>query len=195
MDLEQVKQFLDENKDDTAVASYLGELRQPTAQDIEGYLDTAEGQKLLQPRLDSYFTKGLNSWKEKTLPNVIEDELKKRNPEMTEEQRRINDLEKKLEEQIKTAQREKVRNAAISHASSKDLPFKSDFLDYFIADDEETTLKNLSAVEEQFQSAVQKAVESKFKNGGREVEQGGNPSTTQTQDLSQIAEEISIRNQ
>lgn len=194
MDLEQVKQFLNENKDDKEVSAYLGELRQPTAQDVEGYLDTAEGKQLLQPRLDSYFTKGLNSWKEKTLPNVIEDELKKRNPEMTEEQRRINELEKKLEDQIKAANREKVRNAAMSHASSKELPFNSDFLDYFIADDEETTLKNLGTVEETFNAAVQKAIESKFKESGREIESGSKPANN-IQDLSEIAKSVNIRNQ
>lgn len=194
MDLEQVKQFLNENKDDKEVSAYLGELRQPTAQDVEGYLDTAEGQKVLQPRLDSYFTKGLNTWKENNLGKLVDAEVKKLNPEMTEEQRQINELKQQLEDQRREATREKLMNKAISHATEKELPSDSKLLSFFIGDDEETTLANLSTFEEKYQSAVQKAIESKFKESGREIESGSKPANN-IQDLSEIAKSVNIRNQ
>lgn len=194
MDLEQVKQFLNENKDDKEVSAYLGELRQPTAQDVEGYLDTADGQKVLQPRLDSYFTKGLNTWKENNLNKLVDAEVKKLNPEMTEEQRQINELKQQLEDQRKEAAREKNMNKAISHATDKQLPANSDLLSFFVGDDEESTLNNLGVFEETFNSAIQKAIESKFKESGREIESGSKPANN-IQDLSEIAKSVNIRNQ
>ncbi|WRM69782.1 hypothetical protein UM752_11235 [Staphylococcus aureus] len=35
--------------------------------DVKGFLDTEEGKRFIQPELDRYHSKGLESWKEKIL--------------------------------------------------------------------------------------------------------------------------------
>lgn len=171
MTLEEIKAWLESNKDNGDVQAYLGELSTPTVEGVEGFLDTAEGKKVLQPRLDSNFTKGLNTWKEKNLDKVVEEEVKKRNPDKTPEQIKIEELTKKIEDAEKARNRESLVNKALKVADDKSLP--KGIIDFFIGEDEDRTTSNLSKLEEDFNSAVQKAVDDRFKNGGREVP-GGN---------------------
>lgn len=192
MNLEKVKQFLEDNKDNEEVKLFLEELRRPTREDVEGFLETDEGRKLLQPRLDQYFTKGLNTWKEKNLEKLVEERVKELYPEETEEQKRIRALEKKIEEAERRERQKELLNKAILAATEKGLP--TDMVQFFVSEDEETTLSNLNMFEEKYKAAVQKAVDEKFKANGTEFKEGGTGST-QTISIAELAKEANIRNQ
>ncbi|MED5046505.1 DUF4355 domain-containing protein [Bacillus siamensis] len=189
--LEDVKKFLEENKENEEVQSYLNELSAVSADKVNGFLDTEEGKRLIQPRLDSYFTKGLDTWKANNLDALVDAKVKELYPEETEEQKRIRKLEKELEDQKTAAQREKLLNKAVSYASEKQLP--ADVVEFFIGEDEESTMKNLGAFEEKYNAALQKAIESKFQENGRDVQSGSNEPTNQDLDISSLAAEASIR--
>ncbi|WPC79736.1 MULTISPECIES: DUF4355 domain-containing protein [Bacillus mojavensis subgroup] len=189
--LEEVKKFLEENKENEEVKSYLNELSAVSAEKVNGFLDTEEGKRLIQPRLDSHFTKGLETWKANNLDALVDAKVKELYPEETEEQKRIRKLEKELEDQKTAAQREKLLNKAVSYASEKQLP--ADVVEFFIGEDEESTMKNLGAFEEKYNAALQKAIESKFQENGRDVQSGSNETTNQNLDISSLAAEASIR--
>ncbi|MGV6972727.1 DUF4355 domain-containing protein [Bacillus halotolerans] len=189
--LDEVKKFLEENKENEEVKSYLNELSAVSADKVNGFLDTEEGKRLIQPRLDSYFTKGLETWKANNLDALVDAKVKELYPEETEEQKRIRKLEKELEDQKTAAQREKLLNKAVSYASEKQLP--ADVVEFFIGEDEESTMKNLGAFEEKYNAALQKAIESKFQENGRDVQSGSNETTNQSLDISSLAAEASIR--
>lgn len=189
--LEDVKKFLEENKENEDVKSYLNELSAVSADKVNGFLDTEEGKRLIQPRLDSHFTKGLDTWKANNLDALVDAKVKELYPEETEEQKRIRKLEKELEDQKTAAQREKLLNKAVSYASEKQLP--ADVAEFFIGEDEESTMKNLGAFEEKYNAALQKAIESKFQENGRDVQSGSNEPTNQDLDISSLAAEASIR--
>ncbi|MFV9830178.1 DUF4355 domain-containing protein [Bacillus velezensis] len=189
--LEDVKKFLEENKENEDVKSYLNELSAVSADKVNGFLDTEEGKRLIQPRLDSHFTKGLETWKANNLDALVDAKVKELYPEETEEQKRIRKLEKELEDQKTAAQREKLLNKAVSYASEKQLP--ADVVEFFIGEDEESTMKNLGAFEEKYNAALQKAIESKFQENGRDVQSGSNEPTNQDLDISSLAAEASIR--
>ncbi|MDQ8054955.1 DUF4355 domain-containing protein [Bacillus velezensis] len=189
--LEDVKKFLEENKENEEVQSYLNELSAVSADKVNGFLDTEEGKRLIQPRLDSHFTKGLDTWKANNLDALVDAKVKELYPEETEEQKRIRKLEKELEDQKTAAQREKLLNKAVSYASEKQLP--ADVVGFFIGEDEESTMKNLGAFEEKYNAALQKAIESKFQENGRDVQSGSNEPTNQDLDISSLAAEASIR--
>ncbi|MCZ4246327.1 DUF4355 domain-containing protein [Bacillus amyloliquefaciens] len=189
--LEDVKKFLEENKENEEVQSYLNELSAVSADKVNGFLDTEEGKRLIQPRLDSHFTKGLDTWKANNLDALVDAKVKELYPEETEEQKRIRKLEKELEDQKTAAQREKLLNKAVSYASEKQLP--ADVVEFFIGEDEESTMKNLGAFEEKYNAALQKAIESKFQENGRDVQSGSNETTNQDLDISSLAAEASIR--
>ncbi|MFE9945464.1 DUF4355 domain-containing protein [Bacillus velezensis] len=189
--LEDVKKFLEENKENEEVQSYLNELSAVSADKVNGFLDTEEGKRLIQPRLDSHFTKGLDTWKANNLDALVDAKVKELYPEETEEQKRIRKLEKELEDQKTAARREKLLNKAVSYASEKQLP--ADVVEFFIGEDEESTMKNLGAFEEKYNAALQKAIESKFQENGRDVQSGSNEPTNQDLDISSLAAEASIR--
>ncbi|MCY8805763.1 DUF4355 domain-containing protein [Bacillus spizizenii] len=189
--LEEVKKFLEDNKENEEVKAFVGELSAVSADKVEGFLETDEGKRLIQPRLDSHFTKGLDTWKANNLDALVDAKVKELYPEETEEQKRIRKLEKELEDQRTAAQREKLLNKAVSYASEKQLP--ADVVEFFIGEDEESTMKNLGAFEEKYNAALQKAIESKFQENGREVQSGSNEPTNQSLDISSLAAEASIR--
>lgn len=189
--LDEVKKFLEENKENEEVKSYLNELSAVSADKVNGFLDTEEGKRLIQPRLDSHFTKSLDTWKANNLDSLVDAKVKELYPEETEEQKRIRKLEKELEDQKSAAQREKLLNKAVSYASEKQLP--ADVVEFFIGEDEDSTMKNLGAFEEKYSAALQKAIESKFQENGRDVQTGSNEPANQNLDISSLAAEASIR--
>lgn len=190
MNLEEIKKFLEENKEDAEVQAFLKELSRPTEESVKEFLDSYQGKKVLQPYLDRHFTKSLETWKQNNLEKLIDEEVKKRYPEKTPEQIEIEKLRQQIEETERARRREALVNKALKLADEKALP--KGIIDFFIADDEESTLKNLERLEQEYNAAVQKAVEAKFKEHGRQIDQGTNGSVG-TIDIAALAQEASIR--
>ncbi len=192
MNIEEIKQFLEQNKENEEVKAFVGELSAVSADKVKGFLETEEGKKLLQPRLDQHFTKGLATWKENNLEKIVEDEVSKRNPSKTPEQLEIEKLRKDMESERNARNREKLVNTALKVADKKMLP--KDVIDFFIGENEESTIENLGKLEESFNAAVQTAVDAKFKDSGREIERGnGTGNSTGNIDIRTIAQEANIR--
>ncbi|MBU7185648.1 DUF4355 domain-containing protein [Staphylococcus aureus] len=193
MNIEEVKSFFEEHKDDKEVKDYLNGLKTVSVDDVKGFLDTEEGKRFIQPELDRYHSKGLESWKEKNLEDLIEQEVRKRNPEQSEEQKRISALEQELEKRDAAAKREKLRSNALGKAQELNLP--TSLVDRFLGDSDEDTEQNLKALKETFDKYVQKGVESKFKSSGRDVKESRNqdldPSNVKS--IEEMAKEINIR--
>ncbi|AIU85160.1 DUF4355 domain-containing protein [Staphylococcus aureus] len=193
MNIEEVKSFFEEHKDDKEVKDYLNGLKTVSVDDVKGFLDTEEGKRFIQPELDRYHSKGLESWKEKNLEDLIEQEVRKRNPEQSEEQKRISALEQELEKRDAEAKREKLRSNALGKAQELNLP--TSLVDRFLGDSDEDTEQNLKALKETFDKYVQKGVESKFKSSGRDVKESRNqdldPSNVKS--IEEMAKEINIR--
>lgn len=193
MNIEEVKSFFEEHKDDKEVKDYLNGLKTVSVDDVKGFLDTEEGKRFIQPELDRYHSKGLESWKEKNLEDLIEQEVRKRNPEQSEEQKRISALEQELEKRDAEAKREKLRSNALGKAQELNLP--TSLVDRFLGDSDEDTEQNLKTLKETFDKYVQKGVESKFKSSGRDVKESRNqdldPSNVKS--IEEMAKEINIR--
>lgn len=193
MNIEEVKSFFEEHKDDKEVKDYLKGLKTVSVDDVKGFLDTEEGKRFIQPELDRYHSKELESWKEKNLEDLIEQEVRKRNPEQSEEQKRISALEQELEKRDAEAKREKLRSNALGKAQELNLP--TSLVDRFLGDSDEDTEQNLKALKETFDKYVQKGVESKFKSSGRDVKESRNqdldPSNVKS--IEEMAKEINIR--
>lgn len=52
-----------------------------TADRINKYLDSDEGKKIVQPKIDSNFTKGLETWKSNNLEKLVSEKVKELYPE------------------------------------------------------------------------------------------------------------------
>lgn len=140
-----------------------------TPEGVKQYLETDEGRKLIQPTLDKYHAKSLESWKannlEKLTQEAVDRAIAEKYPEETEEQKRLKRLEQELESERKARNREYLRNKALSKATEKGLPV--DLVDHFLGDDEDATLQNISKLEETWLKQLNDAVENKFKGSGR----------------------------
>ncbi|ASK24773.1 hypothetical protein BSSX_2881 [Bacillus subtilis] len=191
MNIEEIKQFLAENKDNEEVKAFVGELSAVSADKVKGFLETEEGKKLIQPRLDSYFTKGLDTWKSNNLESLIEEELQKRNPSKTPEQIELEKLRSEIERERAARNREALVNKALNVADEKQLP--KGVIDYFIGEDEETTLANLNKFEETFNAAVQNAVDIKFKESGTNFEKSDPSPAGGAVDIGALAKSVNIR--
>ncbi|PTH63908.1 hypothetical protein BU583_01455 [Staphylococcus agnetis] len=193
MNVEDIKSYFEEHKDDKDVKEYLSGLKTVSVDDVKGFLDTEEGKRFIQPELDRYHTKGLESWKEKNLENLIEKEVQKRNPEQSEEQKRISALEKELEKRDAEAKREKLKSYALGKAQEMNLP--PSLVDRFLGDSDEDTEANLKALKETFDKYVKEGVESKFKSSGRDVReaQDNEVDLSNVKSIEEMAREINIR--
>jgi len=169
MTFEEIKKLIQEGKEDEARSHFEG-LGQPTPEGVKEYLETEEGKKAIQPILDQYFNKGLETWKGNNLDKIkqqaADEAVKNAYPEETEEQKRLKKLEQELDQERKQRNREVLKNKAVSQATEKGLPIE--VIDHFIGEDEDTTLENLSKFEQAMQKVVKSKVDGVFKEGGHD---------------------------
>ena len=169
MTLEEVKQFIEENKGDEQVQSYLQGLT--TVEGVKDFTkNNPEGVRWLDSEKDKHSSKSLETWKSNNLESIIEEEVNKRNPQETPEQKRIRELEEKIAETEQAAKRDKLLNKAVSVASEKGLP--TDIVSFFVGEDEDTTVQNLESFKEKYDAAIQSQIDAKFKENGRDVPGG-----------------------
>ncbi|MDW7673186.1 MAG: DUF4355 domain-containing protein [Bacillota bacterium] len=173
MSLEQLRQLIEQNKDNQEVQNYLRGLNPLTLEGVQKYFENNEdGKKWLQSHTDSKVTKGIETWKEKSLPTVLEDEIKKRFPGETEEQKRLRVIEQELAAEKSARVKAELKSAAKDIATAKGLPGM--LVDYFVGADDATTQQNLSVLETVWKQELHKAVEEKFKNNGRDPHNNSN---------------------
>jgi hypothetical protein len=124
----------------------------------------------LDSEKDKHYNTALETWKTNNLSKIIDEEVSKRNPTETPEQKMIADLQKKFEESENGRKREALMNVALGVATDKGLP--KGILDKLLGDDETATLANIEAFATEYNTTVQAAVDAKFKTGGREPGKG-----------------------
>lgn len=169
MNIQDIRAFLETNKDQPEVQSFVGELSAVSPEKVQGFLQTEEGKKVIQPELDRYHAKGLESWKKNNLQKLVDDKVKELNPDKSPVEIELENLKRDLEAKEKASQRLALKNKALAVASDKKLSVDDKILDRFIADDEESTLANLEAFEAFAKAQYQSGVESVYKTGGRDV--------------------------
>lgn len=117
-----------------------------------------EAKAYYQSTLDSGIGKGVAAFKEKTLPGIIEEELKKvNNKNKTPEQIALEELQAKFE----ALEKEKAR-AEMSSKYTKVLTEKglnADLLDFILGADDETTEKNIETLSNIISSSVSTGIE------------------------------------
>lgn len=117
-----------------------------------------EAKAYYQSTLDSGIGKGVAAFKEKTLPGIIEAELKKaNNKNKTPEQIALEELQAKFE----ALEKEKAK-AEMSSKYTKVLTEKglsADLLDFILGADDETTEKNIETLSNIISSSVSTGIE------------------------------------
>ena len=133
-----------------------------TSDRVKTYLDTDDGKKLLQPRLDKYHNKSLETWKANNLQGLVDARVKELHPDADPKDIEIERLKAELATKEREATREKLTNKALSIANEKGLPV--DLISYFVGEDEDSTIENLDNLEKVFTNSVASTVEKKLKD-------------------------------
>jgi hypothetical protein len=198
MEIQEVLAFIEQNKDHPELTKRFQGVTVEGVQKFVG--ENRDAAKWLESEKDRHLQKGLQTFKEKTLPTVLEEEISKRFPSETPEQKKIRELEQKINDAESARTRAELRNKAITHATAKGLPL--DVVDFFIGGDEDATIANIAKLEATFTAAVQAAVDGKFKDGGRDVHRSKQAALTEIEKLEEqlskatkLEEKILLRNQ
>lgn len=165
MDINEVKQFIESNKTNEELQSYLQGLNSISVEGIEQYIQSDKDAKSwFDSTVDKRSTKSLETWKTNHLESLLDVEIKKRFPAKDEKEIEMEKLRAEVENMKLEKQRERLTSQAIKIASEKKLPLQ--LVDFFIGADESTTTANLTAFEQSIQMAVQQQVEQRLKGDG-----------------------------
>ena len=165
MELNEVKQFINDNKEQAEVKGYLQDLNKISVEGIEKYVNEDDSaKKWFDSVKDKHFNKALETWKSNNIEGLISDEIKKRFPTKDEKEIEVEKLKSEIEKMKQEKTHEVLTSKAVKLVSEKNLPV--DLVDFFIGENEENTINNLNTLEQSFNSSVQKAVEIRLKGEG-----------------------------
>lgn len=133
-------------------------------------------------------TEAIKTYEKNTLPKKLEEEISKRFPPETEEQKQLRELQEKFQNLEQEKTRESLRNTALSIATEKGLP--TNLVDFFIGQDDATTEQNLNTLAEAFKTFEQSIVNDHFKkNGSTPTPSGGASAPLTEEDIKKMSTE------
>lgn len=173
MDIKEIKEYLDNNKENKEVIDFIKSIQQPLTRDtVEMWCKEGEGKSWLDRNCDIYSTKAietartnaLEKFKKEELPKLQEEYYKnKTNEGMTEEQKQVRELQTQLEKMQKQQKINETKNNYSKVFAEKGLDVR--MLDFLNLDRENDLIdKDISTMEEIFKSNVNSKVEETFKN-------------------------------
>lgn len=193
MNWEEIKKWLEENKQDANVQSYLKENAIVTADKVKELAQSdREIISWLDSERDKHASKSLETWKTNNLDKLIDEEVKKRNPEQSPEQVQLSKLQQQIADMEREKNRESLKNKALTEATAKKLP--SDLVNFVLGEDEQTTMNNIESLKASMDSYVQAQVDERIKSGGYTPPASKSDNKkTNTNDFMTMAKEISLR--
>lgn len=163
MTLEEVKQFIQDNMDVPEVKAYV--LGFVTPDRVKDFLDSDDGKKFLQPRLDQYFAKGLETWKNNNLEKLVADKIQEKYPAETEQEKRIKALEQKLAQEENARKRQEMEKKAIRLLTENKYPV--DLVDFIHASDDNELEAKFQSLKATLEGWAKEVVDGKYKEAGR----------------------------
>lgn len=171
MNLEEVKKFLAENKDDEQVQAFLDSLKvdeQPTLEVFKELVETDPAFKaFMDSQKDKHYGKALETWKENNLQKIVQEQVSELYPEDDPKDIELQKLKREFEEMKSAATREKMTNLALKKATELNLP--TELIDYFVATDEEATLGNIEKFHSVYTEDFQEKLRNKLKGQGDDI--------------------------
>jgi len=160
MEFKEITAELEKFKDSDEYKSYVGGFI--TADRVTKYLETEDGKKYIQPILDRYHTKGLESWKTNSLPKLLDEEVRKKLPEVDPRDTELANLKAEVNAIKAQKAREELKNKATKALNDKQMPLS--VVDFIIGEDENTTNSNIAKLTEVFSSHVNTEIDKRLKS-------------------------------
>lgn len=131
--------------------AFKGKLTEP---DFKSFLDSTK---------DTHFQKALETWKQNNLQKLIDAEMLKKNPSLTPEQLKIEELTKEFEKERSQRQLSEQKSKLKDELRDKNVDPR--IVDLLIDSDETVTKANIQLYLDANKNYVQKEVENRLKEG------------------------------
>ena len=163
MNIEEIKSFIESNKDSEEVKGLLSTYQTPITLDtVKSYLEKeADGIAFLQSYTDKKVTQGITSYKQNNLQKLIEEEIAKRNPQKSAEQIKMEELQREIAAMKKESALKDLKLKFTDELVSKNMLGFSDYL--LTGEDEETVKNNIAKFEELLNPLVNNLVDERLK--------------------------------
>ena len=160
-----------------------------TLEELKNIINENEGFKAwLSSEKDRHFSTSLNTWKENNLSKEVEKEISKRYPAETEEQKKLRDLELKLQAMEQESKMKEIKANTMRVINDKQLD--SEILDFVLSDNEETTIANIDKFEGLIERLANKRLEEKYKNANTTPSQSVGQATLSEYEKSRAAGDV-----
>ena len=155
--VEETKAVVDEPKADLINKDNL------TLEELKNIINTNDGFKAwLNSEKERHFRTSLNTWKENNLAKEVEKEISKRYPAETEEQKKLRDLELKLQSMEQESKMKELKANTMKVINDKKLD--SEIIDFVLSDNEEVTNAKIDKLEGLIEKLATQRLEEKYKN-------------------------------
>ena len=170
-----MENVIDETKETTVTDEGQVEDIKMTKEEYEKALNS-EADKRVSQALKTSQAKWETEFKEKLEIERAEAEKLAKLSESEKQKVIFEKQQSELEESKRSFQNERVKFEAVKIMTDKQVPIS--FIDILVSKDAETTYANIDNFKSNFDAAVQKAVEERFKGGGREVNNSNSKTTS-----------------
>ena len=160
-----------------------------TLEELKVIINENEGFKAwLSSEKDRHFSTSLNTWKENNLSKEVEKEISKRYPEETAEQKKLRDLELKLQAMEQESKMKEIKANTMKVINDKQLD--SEILDFVLSDNEEVTIAKIDKFEGLIERLANKRLEEKYKNANTTPSQSVGQATLSEYEKSMAAGDV-----
>ena len=160
-----------------------------TLEELKVIINENEGFKAwLSSEKDRHFSTSLNTWKENNLSKEVDKEISKRYPEETAEQKKLRDLELKLQAMEQESKMKEIKANTMKVINDKQLD--SEILDFVLSDNEEVTIAKIDKFEGLIERLANKRLEEKYKNANTTPSQSVGQATLSEYEKSMAAGDV-----
>lgn len=159
----EIKEYFETNKESEDVKSFVTGLSTLNLDKVKEFVGKDKDAKSwFDSEKDTHYTKAFETWKTNNLQKIVDDEVAKAKGEnLTDDQKRILELERKIAEKDKTELKEKIGRKAMDYIVQQKLPITSETLDLFVGEDEKSTLDMIKKFEKDYKSSVEEILKAK----------------------------------
>ena len=166
MDVKEIKQFIEENKDNAEVVELVNSFKvEPTLEVFKEKVTTdPEFKSFMDSEKDKHHSKALDTWKTNNLDIIVDEKVKTLYPQDDPKDLEMKRLRQEMEDIKNNATRERMTNLALKKANELNIP--TELVDFFVASDEDKTLENIERFSKTYTEGIQSTVKAKLQGNG-----------------------------
>jgi hypothetical protein len=153
---------------------------------LTSILDNEVAQKAIQPKLDSHFSKSLETWKANNLDKIVNERVEKLFPNETPQAKQMRELQAQIDAINAEKQQALMANVTTNLLVQENIP--TTFAKFLQGADEAQTRANIADFKHEFTTALNGTVDSKFKQFSHQPQADtGNQNQAQAKDASKMS--------